>query len=94
MAKFVRTNRGGKALHFEGYIMYQKIRESKEAFFKHHCLTFQMHRIEADCYFIWRKVQSLGFAEVYRSSDPTLKQFIQKMAAIAFVLHRLFDQLG
>ena len=41
------------------------------------------------CYYhyiqsIWRKVQSLGFADVYRSNDPTLKQFVQKMAAIAF----------
>ena len=41
------------------------------------------------CYYhymqsIWRKVQSLGLADVYRSNDPTLKQFIQKMAAIAF----------
>ena len=45
-----------------------------------------LHR---DCYYhfmqsIWRKVQSLGLADVYKSSDPTLKQFVQKMAAIAF----------
>ena len=41
------------------------------------------------CYYhymqlIWRKVQSLGLADVYRSNDPTLKQFVQKVAAIAF----------
>ena len=41
------------------------------------------------CYYhfmqsIWRKIQSLGLADVYRSSDPTLKLFVQKMAAIAF----------
>ena len=41
------------------------------------------------CYYhymqsIWCKVQSLGLANVYRSNDPTVKQFVQKMAAIAF----------
>ena len=29
MAEFVETNRGGKALHFEGYV-YHRIREGKE----------------------------------------------------------------
>ncbi len=29
MAEFVETRRGGKALHYEGYI-YTKIREGKE----------------------------------------------------------------
>ena len=29
MAEFVQTNRGGKALHYEGYV-YHKIREGKE----------------------------------------------------------------
>ena len=41
------------------------------------------------CYYdfmqsIWRKIQSLGLAEEYKSSDPTLKQFVQNMAVIAF----------
>ena len=31
---------------------------------------------------------------IYKSNDPTLKQFFQKMAAIAFCPHRLFAQLG
>ena len=33
---------------------------------------------------IWRKIQSLGLEDVYRSNDPTLKPFVQEMTAIAF----------
>ena len=33
---------------------------------------------------IWRKIQSLGLEDVYRSNDPTLKPFVQEMAVIAF----------
>ena len=32
----------------------------------------------------WRKVQSLGLAQCYMSSDPTLKHFVKKMAAYSF----------
>jgi len=32
----------------------------------------------------WRKVQSLGLAQCYMLSDPTLKHFVKKMAAINF----------
>ena len=51
-------------------------------------LNFQQatHR---GCYYnfmqaLWRKVQSLGLAQSYMSSDLTLKHFIKKMAAISF----------
>ena len=51
-------------------------------------LNFQQatHR---GCYYhfmqaLWRKVQSLGLALCYMSSDPTLKHFVKKMAAISF----------
>ena len=42
-----------------------------------------------DCYFhftqcLWRKVQSLGLVEEYKE-DGSIRQFIQKSAAIAFV---------
>ena len=43
---------------------------------------------------IWRKVQSLGLADVYRSNGPTLKQFVQKMAAIAFCLRGSTNPTG
>ena len=33
---------------------------------------------------LWRKVQSLGLAQCYMLSDPTLKHFVKKMAAISF----------
>ena len=51
-------------------------------------LNFQQatHR---GCYYhfmqaLWRKVQSLGLAQCYISSDPTLKHFVKKMAAYSF----------
>ena len=40
MAEFVQTNRGGKALHYEGYV-YHKIREGKEGSTFWHC---QLHK--------------------------------------------------
>ena len=33
---------------------------------------------------IWRKVQALGLAEEYKSSNQQLKRFVQKMASVAF----------
>ena len=51
-------------------------------------LNFQQvtHR---GCYYhfmqaLWRKIQSHGLAQCYMSSDPTLKHFIKRMAAISF----------
>ena len=51
-------------------------------------LNFQQ-TTHTGCYYhflqaIWRKVQSLGLAQCYMSSDPTLKHFIKKVAAISF----------
>ena len=85
MAEFVETNRGGKALHFEGYV-YRRIREGKEGNTFWHC---QMHKGGCSV-----RVTSEGSSVVVRSehNHPPAHSTLRKEKAVAKMRKRVREE--